>query len=146
MHVVVLCGPPCAGKTTLARSLAQPDDVVLDYDDIARACGSPAQWRHPERWRSMAEQEMQACMAHVASSTAPGTAYVLRLAPRPSTRASLAAMLDATVYVVDPGQAQCRAWAVGRPSGTLSAIGRWYREYRPWEGDHDPSELGLAGR
>lgn len=142
MRVVVLCGPPCAGKTTLARSLARPDDVVLDYDDIARACGSPAQWRHPEPWRTMAEQEMQACMAHVASSTAPGTAYVLRLAPRPSTRASLAASLGATVYLVDPGQAQCGARAGGRPSGTLSAIGRWYWDYRCWDGDHAPSELG----
>jgi hypothetical protein len=36
-QVTVLIGPPAAGKSTYARTHAQPDDIVIDLDAIARA-------------------------------------------------------------------------------------------------------------
>ena len=141
MRIVVLCGPPCAGKTTIAYQLAQSDDVVLDYDDIARDLGSPDLWQHPEPYRTMAEQEMQAHIHAALNAGALGTAWVIRTAPWPSTRANLAATLNAEVYVVDPGKAECLRRADSRPSGTRHAIGSWYHRYRPWAGDRDALEL-----
>lgn len=45
-QVVLICGPPCSGKTTLTKQLANPGDVVLDLDAIAQELGSPRQWMH----------------------------------------------------------------------------------------------------
>lgn len=143
MRVVLLCGPPCSGKTTLAHRLAHAGDAVLDYDDIARDLGSPVQWSHPEPWRTMAEQAMQAQIATHAAHPTPGTAYVIRTAPRAAQRARLAHQWAATVYLLNPGEAECRRRAVKaqRPSGTNRAIGVWYHRYSPWEGDRNPAEL-----
>lgn len=65
------------------------------------------------------------------------TAYVVRCAPRPEQRAQLARALQATVVVLNPGQAVClyRARLSDRPRGTATAIRWWYRTYRPHEVD-----------
>lgn len=144
MRAVVLCGPPCAGKTTLAHHLAGPGDVVLDFDDIARAMGSPDWWIHPEPYRTMAEQHMQARILAAITGEADGTAWIIRTAPRPHHRARLAQDLDAQVYVLNPGQAECVRRAAQRPRGTRHAIGSWYHHYRPWSGDRDATTLTAA--
>lgn len=143
MRIVALCGPPCSGKTTLAHTLALPGDVVLDYDDMARAHGSPALWRHPERYRTMAEQDMQQRIAHAYHHPGPGTAWVIRTAPRPQQRAALATQWQAIVYLLNPGERECkrRAKRDQRPSGTSRAVSDWYHWHRAWPGDRDPGEL-----
>ena len=141
MRIVILCGPPCSGKTALAHTLAQPDDMVLDYDTVARELGSPVEWNHPEPWRTQAEQVMQARMRAALADPRTGTAWVLRTAPRARTRASLASQYQATIYLLNPGEQECRSRAADRPSGTARAIGQWYHRYRPWSGDRDPAEL-----
>jgi predicted kinase len=141
MRIVVLAGPPCSGKTTLARTVAQPGDVVLDYDDIARALGSPVEWNHPEPWRTRAEHAMQARMRAASADWRPGTAWVIRTAPRPRQRERLAGQYRAIVYLLNPGEQECRRRAADRPSGTARSIGQWYHRYRPWSGDRDPAGL-----
>lgn len=143
MRLVFLCGPPCSGKTTLAHAVAQPGDVVLDYDVIARNLGSPHQWLHPEPWRTAAEHDMQAAIAQAAAHPGHGTAWVIRTAPRPQQRAALAQQWHAKVYVLNPGRSECtrRAKADHRPSGTSRSISDWYWHYRPWQGDLNPTDL-----
>lgn len=143
MHVVLLCGPPCSGKTTLAHRLAEHDDVVLDFDAIARDLGSPESWIHPEPWRTQAEQALQASVSRALADPTPSTAWVIRTAPRPAQRAALAQQWSAAVYLLDPGEAECRRRAVEdqRPSGTRRSIGEWYHRHSRWSGDRSPSEL-----
>ena len=143
MHLVFLCGPPCSGKTTLAYAVAQPDDVVIDYDDIARNLGSPTPWCHPEPWRTAAEHDMQAAIAQAAAHPSDGTAWVIRTAPRPGQRARLAEQWNASVYLLNPGRTECtrRARADQRPSGTARSISDWYWHYQPWQSDLNPSDL-----
>lgn len=128
----MLSGPPCAGKSTLAWSLAQPTDTVLDFDRICRELGSPAHHAHPVEIRERAEREMQRRMWRL-QFHAGGDAYVIRWSPRPRDRVTLAKRLDATVWLINPGFEECarRAQLDARPADTLDAIRKWYRLYRP---------------
>jgi shikimate kinase len=143
VRVVILAGPPCSGKTTLAHHLATDQDAVLDYDVIARNLGSPVPWLHPEPWRTAAEHDMQAAIARAAQHPSDGTAWVIRTAPRAGQRSALAQQWQAQVYLLNPGERECvaRARADSRPSGTARSIGLWHHRYSPWSGDLDPGAL-----
>jgi hypothetical protein len=135
--VVLLCGPPCSGKTTLARYLAQPGDLLLDFDDIARSLGSPELWLHPEPYKTDAEQVMRHYMATIGDQQA----YVIRAAPKPEQRAAWAQWLGAECYLLNPGVDECLRRAATRPPRTKKSIRSWYWKYRPWAGDRDPASL-----
>ena len=54
----VVTGPPGAGKSTYVDAHMAPGDVVIDYERLARALGSPVtergpsgEWEHPEHMR-----------------------------------------------------------------------------------------------
>ncbi|AIJ26371.1 AAA family ATPase [Amycolatopsis methanolica] len=138
--VVLIAGPPCAGKSTLAQALANPGDLVLDRDAIAQRLGSPVRWGHDEVIAQRAEQVMLDEIARIARAEAI-TAYVVRSVPAPAQRLALAHQLRATaVHVLNPGAAECmrRAHADARPEGTAAAIRSWYARYRPCAVDADP--------
>lgn len=44
--LTVITGAPCAGKSTYARQHAMPGDIIIDFDAIAQALGSPATHGH----------------------------------------------------------------------------------------------------
>ena len=47
-RIVLVVGPPGAGKTTYVRDHKQPSDLVVDYDAIAEALGSDATHGHDD--------------------------------------------------------------------------------------------------
>lgn len=136
-HVTLITGAPCSGKTTLARKLAQPGDVILDLDTIARQLGSDRRWRHDPDLIAEAED----CMTHALRRlvrTEHVTAWVIRCLPHPAQRAQLARAIRAdAVHVLHPPMAEvlARAKRDGRPKGTAASIRAWYRAYRPSEVD-----------
>lgn len=136
----MLCGPPCGGKTTRARELATgADDLVVDFDEVARELGSPTLWLHPEPYRTRAEQHVVQLLTRLPGN-GPGTAYVIRSLPRAQQRAIAARLTraDAT-YVLDPGMDECLRRATvdsERPEGTDEQIRSWYARYRSWSGDY----------
>jgi hypothetical protein len=44
--LTVVTGPPCSGKSTYVREHANPGDIVVDFDTIAQALGSPKPHDH----------------------------------------------------------------------------------------------------
>ena len=44
--LTVVTGPPCGGKSTYAREHARTGDIVIDFDAIAQALGSPVTHGH----------------------------------------------------------------------------------------------------
>lgn len=124
--ITLVCGPPCAGKTTLASSLGASE--VVDYDAIAHEYGSVG-WDHTPEIRSKVRAEVERRLASIS-----GDAVVIRSAPDPVTRLDLAERIKADkVLVLDipAEEAKMRAEADGRPEWTSEAIDNWWRRYSP---------------
>lgn len=118
-RVVLLCGPPGAGKTTHAHTLGLP---VYDIDD--------AKWNNSERYFRMALQRL--------ASTPGARAVVIRSGATRSARAKAAALIGATeVQVIDTEQDACieRVVKRARPRPPLpvqvAAIKSWWAKYEP---------------
>lgn len=114
--VILVTGPPCAGKTTYARQHAQPGDLILDQDES----GAKAMSRGLARVARMVN----------------GTAWVIRCSPGPKRRQHLAEQIRATdTVLLAPPLDLLRARAKQRPGQrrTLGAITHWHRVEK-----HDP--------
>lgn len=132
-EVVLVTGPPCAGKTTFVRTHAGPDDAVLDFDDIARGLGSGQRWTHGQAYRDGANAVMWDRMAAVRGMT-EGRAWVIRCLPEAGERLLVARWLNADrVVMLLPGQDVLLARAQQRPRriDTMRGVRSWLARYSP---------------
>jgi hypothetical protein len=120
-RIMLVTGPPAAGKTTYAQSRAQPGDTILDQDEIGAA-------------------RMRAALSQITATA--GTTWVIRCAPGPTARRHLADQLGAEiVHLVDDERvitrrAVERAKAQGKPPrAAAAAVAKWYAIERA---DHQP--------
>lgn len=136
-RVTLVCGPPCAGKSTLVASRALPGELVLDQDEIARTQGSGREWLHSAPRVRRANRAMRSGIHDVATMV-EGVAWVIRTLPSGHRRQLLAAQLRADeVIVLMPPIATVLERAAGRPNlgKTTSLIRQWYAQYTPRLGD-----------
>jgi predicted kinase len=61
--VTVVTGPPCSGKSTYVRNHAKPGDIVIDFDTMAQAFGSPAPHDHSAATRHVTIMARRAAIA-----------------------------------------------------------------------------------
>lgn len=118
-RVVLVCGPPGAGKTTLARSLGLD---VYDIDD--------------ERWGD-SESMFRRHLALLASNL-NAQAVVIRSGSTRTARAKASALIGATeTMVVTTPEAECikRVVARARPRPPIkvqiAAVKTWWSKYEP---------------
>lgn len=82
--VTVVTGPPCSGKTTHISRHAKPGDVVIDYDLIAVALGSPDSHDHPDHIRFIARQARHAAIKAALNAARGGaTVWIIDSQPGP---------------------------------------------------------------
>ncbi|HEU5024648.1 MAG TPA: hypothetical protein VFV01_06960 [Spirillospora sp.] len=143
-RVVLVAGPPAAGKSSYIAAHRGPDDDVLDFDAICRELGSKERHNHPppvmrQAARIRAEREQQ-----IAEKTT-GTSWVIRTVPHPFERHLVAEGIGATevlVLATPAAVAKQRAAADNRPAWTAAAIDKWWKQYRP---SPDPRERRITG-
>jgi predicted kinase len=139
--IYLLAGPPCSGKSTLARKLATPEDRILDFDDICAELDGRPGWTHTKQVRERAAEILEQRTGRLPQTS--GDTYLIRCAPHPNERASLARTLPATVWLLNPGHRECmrRAVLTRRPPRTIAAIRDWYTTYRPASVDQRPPRV-----
>ena len=107
--IVLVCGPPCGGKTTYARSVAADDGVVLDADVMGQAAFNRA-------------------VEHLRRFGADRPTYVIRCLPGEVQRREFAAYVGATKTVLlNPGVDVLMARAKRRPNPRqqIQAVRNW---------------------
>ncbi|MEV0843622.1 AAA family ATPase [Actinocatenispora sera] len=124
--VTLVCGPPCAGKTTYVGRHAEPGDLVVDWDALAGALGSPRTHEHPPALRPFVAAARDAVVDRLARPTDIGRAWIIATAPTEAERSRWPAD---EVVILATAEDVCarRARAAGRAADTLDAIADWWR-------------------
>lgn len=136
--LIVVAGPPCAGKTTFVQQHAEPGDLVVDYDAIAAALGSADSHDHPASLRPFICEARDAVLARLNRPHDATHTWLIQGAPTPAERHGY---LGARVVVLATEASECkrRAQAAGRPARWHDLIDEWWSRYTPHPDDqHHP--------
>lgn len=126
--LVLVCGPPGAGKSTYVADRLSPGDLVWDHDAVfAAISGQPLHSRPP------GFQPVLLALRTTVSSVAdtwPGTVWFILSAPTPGERAQWQDA-DAQVVVLLTSPDLCAKACRGRPPGVDwdAAITQWYARW-----------------
>jgi hypothetical protein len=130
--LIVVTGPPAAGKSSYIRSHAKPADVVIDLDLMALAMAGPGADHHahdPILLR-IVHRARQAAIHEAERHLNDTDVYLIHTMPSAKARAKYK-RLGARIVTVDPGEAIVRRRVRDLRQPEMEAVvTRWYREYR----------------
>lgn len=132
ISVVVVTGPPAAGKSSYVRENAKPKDIVIDLDRIASAfMPGDVSDRHgyPPHIRNIAIGARKAAMHRALRTRYPCTVWLIHAVPA-RDQLQQYARLRYRVVTLDPGRAEVEARVRKlRPHDSLQGVARWYTRY-----------------
>ncbi|MFI0484876.1 AAA family ATPase [Actinomadura sp. 9N215] len=132
--LTIVTGPPCAGKTTHVRTHAKPGDIVVDYDQIAQALGSPDTHDHPAPIAYVAKAARQtAIRAAIGCHRRGSTVWIIDTAPSPHRQHQYAKAGAKVITLTAPADELHRR-AQDRPEAWHALIDQWLADH---EGPND---------
>ena len=120
--VRIVTGPPCSGKTTYVQTKASKRDVIIDYDAIAVALGSPNTHDHPKSLVPYILHVRNALLERVRDKRPTTNVWVIATSPQ----ADELGMAD-EVILLETDRATCheRADYADRPYAWHALIDTW---------------------
>ncbi len=126
--LTVVTGPPAAGKTTYVRQHANPGDVVIDFDALAVALGSPDTHDHPAHITRVAQAAWHAALRTALSTAAH--VWLIHANPNGRDLARYRAM-RAEIVTVDPGHdVVAQRIATQRPARAVAQAANYYAGHK----------------
>jgi 5-methylcytosine-specific restriction protein A len=129
--VVLVCGPPAAGKSTYVQAHARKDDTVIDFDAIRRIVGG-VKWDQDEGVNKRTFAYRRKMLKGLASKRW-GTAWLIVMAPTKAERKAWDKALGGVrEVIINPGKEVCLAQMAGDPDREatrdlqVEAIERWF--------------------
>lgn len=140
--VHVVCGPPCAGKTTFVRERAVRGDLVIDQDALLAALSLQPEHAAPYPVLRHAIAAKTAVLEELAKewSRPAGMgrsrlyqAWIIDGAPTRDARQLFRDRFAAQVTLLLPDREELTSRARLRPdpAGTLDAMEKWFAAYTP---------------
>lgn len=125
--IVVVCGPPCSGKSTYVDQRREPGDLVVDYDQIAQSLGSPVSHGHHYKFHKPTDRVIKQHINDIVLGKNQ-RAWIIRSMPTLAEREALVAKVKATeVVVLDDTDEVLQSRALLRPNRyqAMRAIEDW---------------------
>jgi hypothetical protein len=118
----IICGPPCAGKTTYISERSSVGDIIIDIDAIAKTIDPGyAQWTGMLKGSLLDKSiRVRNAMLGALSRMHHGSAWFIVAAPTEQERAWWQGKLGGEVVLLHPGVDECKRRAIAR--GTPSAV------------------------
>lgn len=130
--LTVITGPPCSGKSTYAREQLKPGDILIDFDTLAQALGSPTPHDHPDhiRWVAIAARRAAVNSAIIQHHKGATVWVVHTRIPRKDMQRYVDAGAEIVTLHADRDELHARATAE-RPAD-------WHRLIDEWQAEADP--------
>lgn len=125
--ITFIMGPSCAGKSTKARELQAPGDIIVDFDSLAIALGSEKSHDHPGPIMDAVHPVRVLLENKALDGEFSSDVWAIRSWMKPELIKSFGEK-GAKFMVLDPGKevALQRAKDEERPDGTTARIEMWY--------------------
>ena len=110
--LTIIMGAPCSGKSTYVRERAQPGDIVIDFDVLAQALGSPDPHDHSKAIRMVAIDMRRTAIASAIQQHANGaTVWIVDINPGERMPAYRRAGAQFVTMTATPAELHARASA-----------------------------------
>ena len=130
--LIVVTGPPAAGKSSWIKAHAKANDIVIDLDLMALAMAGPGadHHAHSEVLTKVVHRARYAAIDEACQHLDTTDVYVIHTQPSPKARAKYK-RLEARIVTVDPGRdiVMQRVKAMRQPE-MERVVTRWYNARR----------------